>query len=675
VNPSATPTSGTISLGASFGALVLALAACSTPSPRPEVAQSISPETAPEAPEIPGGTAARAEKPSEKAPDGATADAAGTAQPLSPVAAASAALLGDPLIVHGRRITDEEIERYLCYSAGSKDIDMLKFSILTRQEIEKRRQAGATPEDLARYEVSEDELTRRMRSLEEDFLLRYPTLDFPTEVSRAELSIDLFRERLRQTMIFDKVFRPDDPEEWPELTRAIIADQLGEQWLDDERVSYAARLRKLFESQRNWLGERGHGPLVDRLVAIQIADTTAPLVEAVRDPEVRIALDKLREAGLGDIPADDPIAVETTRGTILQQLNTYAVVRIDPDEIAADLRPQLGAAADDRARSILMTVEGVPITIEQVWSRIAPYVKAEQIEEARRYLALTALLERDLEQKGTLMPQSEFREWWPATAKQNKYTYIEFLNQHDMLSSQVLGFPSLWAFANYERLRESYRRSMATELADDQTLMPLLPTISQIAGAAKLSVNVILLSAYDFANDRWKENGWADAKARALEVKKALDGGADWQSTLELHSEFFDFPMPEVGAKPMHQFTFKGTFGNEPQTRSQLVNVLMESEFRMFLYGPSVADYIFFEQKMGSIEGPFRGPKGYYISRITGKTPPTRPLDVRDPVHREILVYHYVNHAMGSRALSLLSEALKSGDVKGLDERGDFRTL
>src|SRR5688572_23492058 len=125
----------------------------------------------------------------------------------------------------------------------------------------------------------------------------------------------------------------------------------------------------------------------------------------------------------------------------------------------------------------------------------------------------------------------------------------------------------------------------------------------------------------------------------------------------------------------MHQFNFKGTFGNEPQTRSQLLNCLMESDFRMFLYGPSVADYVFFEQKMGSIDGPFRGPKGYYIPRITGKTPPTRPLDLKDPVHREIVVYHYLKHVISTRALAMLADGLKSGEVSGITDAGDFRSL
>ena len=125
----------------------------------------------------------------------------------------------------------------------------------------------------------------------------------------------------------------------------------------------------------------------------------------------------------------------------------------------------------------------------------------------------------------------------------------------------------------------------------------------------------------------------------------------------------------------MQNFYFKGTFGNKPQTRNQLMGYLNESEYRMFLYGPLLTDHIFFEQKMGSIAGPFRGPKGYYISRITGKTPPTRPLDLKEPVHREIVVHYYLKNSMNARAARLLEEGLAAGKVTGVSKVGTIHDL
>ncbi|MCC7014091.1 MAG: hypothetical protein IT454_16155 [Planctomycetes bacterium] len=607
---------------------------------------------------------------------------------LAPLVAQDS-IFGAPVVVHGRRITDDEIKRFLCHGIGSRDLDMFKFSVMVDQEIEKRKQAGATAEELKKLEVSDAELERRIQREREDFLLRYPTLDFPTEVARAEQSLELFRERLRATMRFDKVFRPENPAEWPEITKAIISENLTAQWIDDERVSYATRLRRHFDAQKEWMHANGFGDLLDSLNAIPV-EASPMLVEAIADPRVGQALAKLTELGLGDIPADDPIAVEATRGTILQALNSYAIQYIDEDAIASAL-PPLGAdgpsapkardaASRARAAKVLMLVEGSPIFTAQVWDRVAPFVPSDVIDDAKRFLAMQALLERDLagkqvDGKPVLITPAEFREWWPTTAKAGKFGYMEYLQQHEMLSSQVLGFPSLWSFAQFIRVQESFKRSIADELAKDDMLAPSLPIINQIAGASKLNINVILVSAYDFDHVKWKDNGWENAKKRALDIKKALDEGADWTQTLEVSSEFWDPPMPEYGNKPMQNFYFKGTFANTPQTRNQLLGYLTESEFRIFLYGPSVTDHVFFEQKMGSIAGPFRGPKGYYISRITGKTPPSRPLDLKEPVHREIVLHHYLKNAMNARALALLNAGIDAGEIKGIAKTGGIKDL
>ncbi|MBM3991812.1 MAG: hypothetical protein FJ298_12490 [Planctomycetes bacterium] len=585
--------------------------------------------------------------------------------------ASASSMFGEPVIVHGRRITDDEIQRFLCASVGARDVDTIKFSILVGEELQKLTQQGASAEQLARYEVSDADLDARLERERSDFLLRYPTLDFAVEVGRAELSLDLFRERLRQTMRFDRVFRPENPLDWPEITKAIIAEQLGETWYDDERISYASRVRRLFEAQRNTLTEQGYGTLLDKLLAIDPRDS-ATLVAAVDEPDAVAALAALKAVGLGDVPADDPIAIDAVRGTILTALNTWAIVQSDHDEIAAALPPAAAdapkdtAAALERARSVMAIVNGQPIMIDAIWSRIAPFCTSDLVDEAKRFLAEVALLEHELAAKGTLLTPAQFREWWPSTSKQGRPSYSEYLSQHEMLSSQVLGFPSLSAFATYIRVQESYKRVIAADLARDELLAPTLPVINQIAGASRLSVEVLFVSAFDFPNNRWKSSGFPEARERALAIKSDLDMGAEWRPTLELYSEFWDPPMPESGNKPMQNFYFKGTFGDQPQTRNQLQGYIGDSDYRSFLFGAAVTDQIFFEQKMGSIDGPWRGPKGYYMARITGKTPPTRPLDLNEPKHREIVEYYYLKNSLAARALTLLREGITSGAVKGL---------
>lgn len=609
------------------------------------------------------------------APQGAPASiqpaAAGAKVALAAPAQNGGSLFGEPVVVHGRRITDDEIKRFLCASVGARDFDTFKFTILVDEELQKRREAGESAEKLASYEVSDAELDARIERERSDFNLRYPTLDFALEVGRAELSLGLFRERLRQTMRFDRVFRPENPADWPEITKAIIAQDLGETWFDDERVSYASRVRRLFETEQEYLISQGHRPLLEKLATIDPRDSVN-VVASIDAPDAVAALAALRAVGKGEIPADDPIAVDAVRGTILMALNKWAVVHTDLDDIAAHLPPPAADAPKDsaatleRARNVMALVQNTPMMIDSIWSRIAPHCTPDLVDEAKRFLAHVALLEHDLAAKGTLLTPAQFRAWWPTTAKQGAPSYSEYLTDHEMLSSQVLGFPSLAAFADYMRVQEGFKRSIAADLARDELLAPMLPMINQIAGASKLNVSVILVSAYDFANVKWKDTGFPEALERALAIKSDLDKGAEWKPTLELYSEFWDPPMPETGNKPMQNFYFKGTFGDEPQTRNQLQGYIGDSDYRAFLFGAQVTDHIFFEQKMGSIDGPWRGPKGYYIARITGKTPPTRPLDLAEPRHREIVEYFYLKTAMGSRALALLREGIASGAVKGL---------
>ncbi|MBM3986950.1 MAG: hypothetical protein FJ294_03215 [Planctomycetes bacterium] len=594
------------------------------------------------------------------------------AQPAPAVSSQGAtSMFGEPVVVHGRRITDDEIQRFLCASVGGRDFDTIKFSILVDEELQKLAQQGASAEQLGRYEVSDADLDARLARERDDFLLRYPTLDFAVEVGRSELSLELFRERLRQTMRFDRVFRPENPLEWPEITKAIIAEQLGETWFDDERVSYASRVRRLFDTEQNILIGQGYRALLEKLAAIDPRDTTT-LVAAIDEPDAVNALAVLKAAGKGEIPADDPIAVDAVRSTILVALNTWAIVQSDHDEIAAALPPAAADAPKDaaaalaRARSVMAIVNGQPIMMDTIWSRIAPFCTSDLVDEAKRFLAEVALLEHEFAAKGTLLTPAQFREWWPSTSKQGKPSYSEYLSQHEMLSSQVLGFPSLPAFATYIRVQESYKRVIAADLARDELLAPTLPVINQIAGASRLSVDVLFVSAFDFPNNRWKASGFPEARERALAIKSDLDKGAEWRPTLELYSEFWDPPMPESGNKPMQNFYFKGTFGDQPQTRNQLQGYIGDSDYRSFLFGTAVTDQIFFEQKMGSIDGPWRGPKGYYMARITGKTPPTRPLDLSEPKHREIVEYYYLKNSMAARALALLREGITSGAVKGL---------
>ena len=527
--------------------------------------------------------------------------------------AASRDVLGAPLVVNGKRVPDTEIERFLCFSLGAHQVDQAKFQIILEQEIARRKEAG---EDVSKYAVSDEEADRVFKEEVDDFELDYPTLDVETEISRAYLSPELYREQSRQTILFDKLFMPDDPDQWPPLTREVLIEFGGPSFIDDAKTSYEARKKRQVDE------------------------------------------------GLDRLPPDDPIYVDTVRSVITQALNKFVTVEVDPEVLDPD---------------VLMTVESQPIQVQRIWSEIAGYATPDLLDAAKRFVALEALykdylsqqqveqqVEEEGEQKTVMVPAwlsfADFEQEW--TDWEHASSFNEHMSNNEMFALQVLGFPSLDAFGRYMRISESYKRTIADQLADDELMKSYLPNVNPITGAAQCNVEVILVSAYDFANVRWKDDGWAGAKQRADELKQQLDQGADWTQTLELHSEFWDPPMPERHNTPVFSLLNKGKFGS--QTRNRLINYMGESEYLSFLYGPSITDHIFFEQPVGSIEGPFKGPKGYYITRLLSRGSPNSLLDMNVPVHRQLVETYYLRNELVHKSEELLAKAQEEGRLQGL---------
>lgn len=518
---------------------------------------------------------------------GASSDAAAQAAAADPV-------LGGPLKVDGSEIPPAALKRFLATSVGWKQIDHDKFGIILESELERRQAAG---EDVSRFRPTEAEIDAKIEKDRVDFLQKYPTLDFPTEVGRAFLSLELYREQAAQAMLFDRVFTPEDPDLWPPLTREIVMQEGGGSGLiDDAKESYEARKKRALEE------------------------------------------------GLSEIPPDDPIWVEYLRGIVIESLLKFSTIESNPAKLPPDA---------------LVMLDGRPVKTEHVYARIRPHVTPDLAADARKFLVIKHLVEADLAKKGVLESREEFEKNF-----QPDEPFQETLMRYQMLAQSVQGFPSMEAWIDYMRWFRSFKKTIAADLEDDAKLMTVLGPCNAITAAAKVNVEVILASAYDDQNVRWKTNGWAYAEQRAKEIRKELDAGADWKATLEAKSEFWDPPMPEIGQKPQFGFNFKGMFGE--QTRNQLLTYLHESEYTIFLHASSVTDYVFFKQRPGTIEGPLKGERGYYIARVTGTTPPTKPLNLRDPSHRTLVSDHYTKEKLGAYVHDLLAKAIAERRVEGL---------
>jgi len=500
-----------------------------------------------------------------------------------------------PLVAAGETIPADEIKRHLCLGVGFAYSDNAKFQVLIDEEIARREAAG---EDVSKYVAEEAALEKELAKQRTAFKERYPTLDFELEVGRAFLSYELFRRLARQAIVFKRLFLPENPADWPELTTELIRGfGQGDMFIEDAFESYERRKQRMISE------------------------------------------------GLEEIPPDDELLTSTYKDLVLTGLSSFAQIETSPSRLPA------GA---------LMVVDGTPIQIEAVWSLIAPHVTPMDLAYVRRFLALCRVLEKDLADKGVLLSQEQFEAAWP----EQGMTYRQKLDQHQVVISQVLGMQSIEAYVLYQRLMESLRRELGDKLADEALLKEYSPITNEVTGAAKRDVEMILCSAWDGDLAAWKPDGWAQARRKARELQLELEGGADWTALRELHSEFWDPPMPEVGNTPMFSRRFKGAFG--PQTRNTLMGMVEESEGHEFVFGKTITDMVFYEQQVGSIVGPRMGPKGYYVIRLSGRTPPLKPLDLSIDMHRQLIQSFYLRIQLHQRAHELLRQGVEAGTVLGL---------
>lgn len=519
-----------------------------------------------------------------------------------------------PLVAAGEEIPTVEIKRVLCQSLGYAYADFAKFQIILEQELERRKAAG---EDLGQYVVDDAALEKYLAKQRAEFETRYPTLDFELEVGRAYVSHNLYREPARQSLLFDRLFLPENPADWPELTTELIRGWAGpaaDSFIEDAFSSYERRKQMMIEQN------------------------------------------------LDELPPEDALLVSVYKEEVLKGLNTFAEIEVDPTKKVQRENPDTHEMETVTVlpAGALMTVDGQVVPIAKVWDMIGPYVSAMDLAYARRFLALCKVLEHDFASRGVLLSQEDFEKAWTDAGM----TYRQKLEQHQMVAAQVIGLQSMSAYALYQRLLDSLRRELADKLEDEALLREWSPITNEVTGASKRDVEMILSSAWDGDKAAWKEGGWQTARERVFSIKAELDNGADWTKLRELHSEFWDPPMPEVGQKPMFSMRFKGAFGM--QTRNQLLTMIEESDGHDLVFGRTITDRVFYDQQVGTVSGPFMGAKGYYILRLTGRTPPVQPLDLTIPMHKLLVQNFYLRVELHKRAQELLRQGVEQGTVKGV---------
>lgn len=615
-------------------------------------------------------------------------------------------MFGAPLVVNGKRIPDAEIQRYLIYGPCRLQLEMFRVGLIIEDELDRRARdeaniaveplVGPAAKAAAEKAVAEQEAAKpfespeaRAKALEQEtarqraarmqdpavraewskkhdterklleeqlvptdeefeaefartldeFKKSFPVLNLEAEVSRAFRTVPWYRDNLRQTLYFDRVFYPENPDEWPITTIEAVRADSGDVLLTDAQQSYVMRKEH---------AEKTGEPL--------------PKEDAIYTQMMRQIV---RDAMFGTIDWK----------TAFDGLPDDVVLTGDRD---FDGKPELVVRTAD------------------LWNKVKDTVSQTEIDEAKRWFVTARSTHDRLEKEGALLDAPARAQALAELKKQFEGTYFNI----DIMATQTYYFPSTESFLEYHMMLEGYRKKIAPQLVNQENgdIAPLLRThldaANRIMGLGQVDVEIMLVSAFDIPNFKWKPDGWTSAKKKADEIKAQLDANiaeynADrakraqsqaegkeytpekevpepfrfWTDMVNEHSEYWDPPAPEGAGKRGSDVAMKnrGRFGL--RYRNDLQGFVGETPFSHWVTGASITDYVFADQAENTVAGPFRGPQGYYITRVQRRTPPTRPLNLGDPKHIDLLKDDYVRTSF----IAYAQEARKMADVKGFD--------
>ncbi|MBM4060278.1 MAG: DUF3450 domain-containing protein [Planctomycetes bacterium] len=146
------------------------------------------------------------------------------------------------LRVNGQRLDPLEVKREAVYLTGGKLVEAKVADFFILEELRKQIESGQKkPED---FQVSEQDVLEELEPMKADFETKNPGVDF-WEVVRTQygLNRETFLEQRRQAKIFDLVFFPGSPKDWPDITKEAIKAQTQ----SDQGPKFIEQLEKATE--------------------------------------------------------------------------------------------------------------------------------------------------------------------------------------------------------------------------------------------------------------------------------------------------------------------------------------------------------------------------------------------------------------------------------------------
>lgn len=151
-------------------------------------------------------------------------------------------LLND-LHVNGKPLDPRVVMREAVYLTGGKIVEGKVANFFILEEMKKQVESGKRkPEDLV---VTDEDVLTQLAPMRAKFESENPGIDF-WEVVRSQygLNKETFIEQRREAILFDKVFFPGLPKDWPEITKEAIKTQTG----PDQGPKFLEQLEKVTET-------------------------------------------------------------------------------------------------------------------------------------------------------------------------------------------------------------------------------------------------------------------------------------------------------------------------------------------------------------------------------------------------------------------------------------------
>ena len=215
------------------------------------------------------------------------------------------------------------------------------MDIFIEREINRRVLEGADP---AQYGVNEAELDQQVATLREQVKAQYPTLEVDFVLGQNGIMPGTLRSLTAQNQLFTQVFLPDNPADWPVLTRDAILTKFGE-------------------------------PFVQQL---QTAHETRVAEGTVNDPAAQ---------------QGQALFKKLLRDTIVQTLAGGSDIKTT----ASGLPP-----------GVALRVDGIDIMTADVFASIAPRLTADDVRKARLWVAKREVVKAVLEAAGAYLDDEAF---------------------------------------------------------------------------------------------------------------------------------------------------------------------------------------------------------------------------------------------------------------------------